>query len=37
MQNRGVEIRLRERVGMEIEKRSRGTLERCRGLSKIRK
>jgi hypothetical protein len=36
MQNRDAKTRLRERVGM-IEKRSRGTLERCRGLFRIKK
>jgi hypothetical protein len=37
MRNRGVETRLQERVGMVIEKRSKGMLERCRDLSRIRK
>jgi hypothetical protein len=36
MWNRDTETRLRERVGM-IKKRSKGTLERHKGLSRIRK
>jgi hypothetical protein len=37
MRNRDVETRLRERVGIVIEKKSRGMLERYRDLSRIRK
>jgi Holliday junction resolvasome RuvABC ATP-dependent DNA helicase subunit len=37
MRNRDAETRLRERVCSKIKKKSRGTLERCRDLSKIRK
>jgi hypothetical protein len=35
--NRDAVTRLRERVSMGIEKKSSGTLKRCRDLSKIKK
>jgi hypothetical protein len=37
MQNRDSKTRLRDRVGVKIEKKSRGMLERCKDLFRIRK